>query len=110
MKRHASARGRKGKPSFSCVPAASGAAASPRRKPRRQKGRDERGLETMEETVRLMCINELDRYSSATLWALAARMECALAALPLGTIERDYALLNLGAIRRLLASREPSPH
>lgn len=63
--------------------------------------------------MRLLTINELSRYSRATLHALAAQMASAIAALPQGSIERTNALINLRTIRWVLAHRElalgPSP-
>jgi hypothetical protein len=73
------------------------------------KGRDGRGLKTMEEIMRLLTISELSRYSCTTLRALAARMASAIAALPPGSIERDNAFVNLRTIRWVLARRELSP-
>jgi hypothetical protein len=63
----------------------------------------------MEEIMQLLTISELSRYSCATLRELAVRMEYAVAALPLGSVERDNAFINLRAIRWLLAQRALSP-
>jgi hypothetical protein len=63
----------------------------------------------MEETMRLLTISELSRYSRATLHALAAQMASAIAALPSGSPERANALVNLRIIRFVLARRELSP-
>lgn len=60
--------------------------------------------------MRLFSINELSRYSNATLQAMAARMESILAALPEGSAERLTRLANLRTIRHVLAMRGLSPH
>ena len=59
--------------------------------------------------MRLLTINELNRYSCATLHALAAQMAKAIAMLPAGSIEHDTALVNLRTIRWVLSRRELSP-
>ena len=56
--------------------------------------------------MRIFSISELSRYSCATLRALEARMQMALAALPEDAIERHFALENLRNIRRVLACRQ----
>ena len=108
-RRRGSVESRKGKPSSSVVPAASGAATSSRRKCRRPEGRDRRGLKTMEETMRIFTVSELSCYSSVTLRTLETRMRSIADALPEDQPDRRLALTNLWTIRRVLAlRREPT--
>jgi hypothetical protein len=63
----------------------------------------------MEETMRLLTINELNGYSRATLQALAGQMASAIAALPPGSPDRANAFVNLRTIQWVLSRRELSP-
>jgi hypothetical protein len=63
-----------------------------------------------EKKMRILTITELSRYSCATLRDLAARMEGAVVALPVGSIERDNAFINLRAIRWVQSRRLLTPH
>ena len=58
--------------------------------------------------MRLFNINELSRYSNATLRTLAVRMELILGAAPAFSAERYTARANLRTIREALALRAPS--
>jgi hypothetical protein len=59
----------------------------------------------MEETMRVLTINELLRMAKIELCDLAARITNVLPDLPEGSPERDAAHINLRRIRRVLATR-----
>jgi hypothetical protein len=63
----------------------------------------------MEETMRVLTINELMRLTRIELSALLARIASELAALPEGSAERANAHANLRNIRSALARRDLSP-
>ena len=66
-------------------------------------------VETMEETMRVLTINELMRLTRIELCALAAQMTKALTEFPEGSTERLNAQINLRNIRAVLARRDFSP-
>jgi hypothetical protein len=66
-------------------------------------------VKTMEETMRVLTINELMRLTRIELCALAARVTNALADYPEGSTERLNAQINLRNIRSVLARRDFSP-
>jgi hypothetical protein len=57
----------------------------------------------MEETMRVLTLNELMRLTRIELCALAARMTTALSEFPEGSYEYATAYINLWNIRRVLA-------
>jgi hypothetical protein len=59
----------------------------------------------MEETMRVLTINELMRMAKIELCDLATRITNVLPEFPEGSPERDAALINLRRIRRVLAAR-----
>jgi hypothetical protein len=63
----------------------------------------------MEETMRVLTINELMRLTRIELCALAAQITNALADFPEGSTERLNAQINLRKIRAVLARRDFSP-
>jgi hypothetical protein len=64
----------------------------------------------MEETMKVvLTINELMRLTRIELCDLVRRITNELPSLPEGSVERGYALLNLGNIGRILARRDFSP-
>jgi hypothetical protein len=63
----------------------------------------------MEETMRVLTINELLRLTRTELSALAARVASELGALPEGSPERANAFAILRNIRSVLARRDFSP-
>jgi hypothetical protein len=65
--------------------------------------------ETMEETMRVLTLNELMRLTRTELCALAAQVTAALAEFPEGSTERLNAQINLRNIRAVLARRDFSP-
>jgi hypothetical protein len=62
-------------------------------------------IETMEETMQVLTLNELMRLTRIELCALAAQFTNALADYPEGSTERLNALINLRNIRSVLARR-----
>jgi hypothetical protein len=66
-------------------------------------------VETMEETMRVLTLNELMRLTRIELCALAAQIANALGDFPEGSIERLNAQINLRNIRSVLARRDFSP-
>lgn len=64
---------------------------------------------TMEETMRVLTLNELMRLTRIELCALAARMTTALSEFPEGSYECAAARINLRNIRVVLARRDFSP-
>ena len=72
-------------------------------------GRDRRGQKLMEETMRVLTINELLRLTRKELCDLAARIAAALPHYPEGSAEHANALTNLRNIRAVLARRAPAP-
>jgi hypothetical protein len=72
-------------------------------------GRDRRGRKLMEETMRVLTINELLRMTRQELCDLAARITAALSNNPEGSAEHTKALINLRNIRWVLARRDFSP-
>src|SRR5580704_12102852 len=69
-------------------------------------GRDWRGRKMMEETMRVLTINELMRLTRIDLCALLTRTTAELTALPEGSDERANAHVNLRNIRSVLARRD----
>jgi hypothetical protein len=63
----------------------------------------------MEETMRVLTINELMRLTRIELYDLLTRITTTLADFPEGSAERGAALINLANIRRVLARRDFSP-
>jgi hypothetical protein len=63
----------------------------------------------MEETMRVLTINELLRMTRMELCELAALITAALPNYPEGSAELDNALINLRNIRWALARRDFSP-
>jgi hypothetical protein len=63
----------------------------------------------MEETMRVLTINELLRLTRQELCDLAVRITAALPEFPEGSVERANALINLRNIRWVLARRAPAP-
>jgi hypothetical protein len=63
----------------------------------------------MEETMRVLTINELMRLTRIELCALLARVTNELTALPEGSAERANLHVNLRTIRSVLARRDFSP-
>jgi hypothetical protein len=59
----------------------------------------------MEETMRVLTINELMRMAKIEICDLAARITNILPELPEGSPERDAAQINLRRIRQVLAAR-----
>ena len=66
-------------------------------------------VETMEETMRVLTINELMRLTRIELCALAAQITAALATFREGSPQRTAAYINLRNIRAVLARRDFSP-
>ena len=66
-------------------------------------------VETMEETMRVLTLNELMRLTRIELCALAGQMAKALTEFPEGSTERLNAQINLRNIRSVLARRDISP-
>jgi hypothetical protein len=66
-------------------------------------------VETMEETMRVLTLNEPMRLTQTELCGLVAEMTKALAELPEDSTEREIALINLRNIRAALARRDFSP-
>jgi hypothetical protein len=66
-------------------------------------------VETMEETMRVLTLNELMRLTRIELFALAAQITNALAEIPEDSTERLNALINLRNIRSIVARRDFSP-
>jgi hypothetical protein len=66
-------------------------------------------VETMEETMRVLTLNELMRLTRAELCALAAQITAALPTFREGSPQRTAAYINLGNIRAVLARRDFSP-
>jgi len=66
-------------------------------------------VETMEETMRVLTLNELMRMTRTELCALAARITAALATYREGSPQRTAAYINLRNIRAVLARRDFSP-
>lgn len=66
-------------------------------------------VETMEETMRVLTLNELMRLTRTELCGLAAQITNALVELPEGSTERLNAQINLRNIRSVLARRDLSP-
>jgi hypothetical protein len=66
-------------------------------------------VETMEETMKVLTIDELLRMTRTELCALAARMTTALSEFPEGSYECAAAHINLRNIRAVLARRDWSP-
>jgi len=63
----------------------------------------------MEETMRVLTLNELMRLTRIELCALAGQMAKALTEFPEGSTERLNAQINLRNIRSVLARRDISP-
>jgi hypothetical protein len=72
-------------------------------------GRDWRGRKTMEETMRVLTINDLMRLTRTELCALAQRIATELPGLPEGSPERANAFATLRNIRSVLTRRDYSP-
>jgi hypothetical protein len=72
-------------------------------------GRDRRGRKLMEETMRVLTINELLRLTRKELCDLAAHITAALPHYPEGSAEHTNALTNLRNIRWVLTRRDFSP-
>jgi hypothetical protein len=72
-------------------------------------GRDWRGRKTMEETMRVLTINELLRLTRIELCDLVNRITAELREFPEGSPERIAALVSLRHIRFVLARRDFSP-
>jgi hypothetical protein len=89
-------------PVASDAPASSGASPPP-------EGRDWRGRKMMEETMKVLTINELMRMAKIELCDLAARITNILPEFPEGSPESEAAHINLRRIRRILARRDFSP-
>lgn len=66
-------------------------------------------VETMEETMRVLTLNELMRLTRTELFTLTARMTTALSEFPEGSYEYATAYINLRNIRGVLARRDFSP-
>ena len=66
-------------------------------------------VETMEETMRILTLNELMRLTRTELCALAAEMTNALTEFPEDPSARINAQINLRNIRTVLARRDFSP-
>jgi hypothetical protein len=66
-------------------------------------------VETMEETMRVLTLNELMRLTRTELCGLAAEMTRTLAEFPEDSTERLNAQINLRNIRSVLARRDFSP-
>ena len=66
-------------------------------------------VETMEETMRVLTINELMRLTRIELCDLVNRITNELAKFPEGSPERANAFTNLQNIRHVLAHRDYSP-
>jgi hypothetical protein len=66
-------------------------------------------VRTMEETMRVLTLNELMRLTRTELCGLAAQITNALVELPEGSTERLNAQINLRNIRSVLARRDLSP-
>jgi hypothetical protein len=66
-------------------------------------------VETMEETMRVLTLNELMRLTRTELCGLAAKITNALADCPEGSTECLNALINPRNIRAVLARRDFSP-
>lgn len=66
-------------------------------------------VETMEETMRVLTINELMRLTRTELCGLAAKITTALPTFREGSPERVAACINLRNIRAILARRDFSP-
>jgi hypothetical protein len=63
----------------------------------------------MEETMRVLAIEELMQLTRIELTGLVVRIKSALCDYPEGSVERENALINLRNIRRVLARRDFSP-
>jgi hypothetical protein len=72
-------------------------------------GRDWRGRKTMEETMRVLTINELMRLTRTELCALAERITAKLPTFPEGSPQRTAACITLRNIRYVLTRRDLSP-
>jgi hypothetical protein len=72
-------------------------------------GRDWRDRKTMEETMRVLTINELWRLTRIELSNLALQIENELPTFPEDSPERLSALMSLRNIRYVLARRDFSP-
>ncbi len=72
-------------------------------------GRDWRGRKIVEETVRVLTINELLRLTRIELCDLAQRITKELPTFPAGSSERESAFTSLRNIRLVLARRDYSP-
>jgi hypothetical protein len=72
-------------------------------------GRDWRGQRLMEETMRVLTINELLRLTRTELCALLSRVTIELPEFSEGSVERANAHVNLRNIRSVLARRDYSP-
>jgi hypothetical protein len=66
-------------------------------------------VEMMEETMRVLTINELMRLTRTELCSLSARVTAALATFREGWPQRTAAYINLHNIRSVLARRDLSP-
>jgi hypothetical protein len=66
-------------------------------------------VETMEEEMRVLTLNELMRMTRTELCALAARITTALSTYREGSPQRTAAYINLRNIRAVLARRDFSP-
>ena len=66
-------------------------------------------VETMEETMRVLTLNELMRMTRTELCGLMAEMTKAMTEFPEGSTERLNAQVNLRNIRSVLARRDFSP-
>ena len=66
-------------------------------------------VETMEETMRVLTLNELMRLTRIELCGLAAQITAALPTFREGSPQRTAAYINLRNIRAVLARRDFSP-
>ena len=66
-------------------------------------------VETVEEKMRVLTINELMRLTRIELCALAAQITAAMATFREGSPQRTAAYINLRNIRSILARRDFSP-
>jgi hypothetical protein len=66
-------------------------------------------VETMEETMRVLTLNELMRLTRTELCGLAAQITAALTTFREGSPQRTAAYINLRNIRAVLARRDFSP-
>ncbi len=66
-------------------------------------------VETMEEIMRVLTLNELMRLTRTELCGLAAQITAALATFPEGSPERTAAYINPRNLRAILARRDFSP-